>query len=186
MNKFVNVIVTTLLVISLFINNACATSSWGVDENGKYSFRRLSLIVKEEYINQPEMLIDHLQNTYPIEKAEITSENGSFSNENHLIIGLTMQDLDEARFSATFEALSRDEYVEKVFKDYYMTPNESYLGDIDQDGKITTDDARTILRVAAGLTTIRTETEMHLADANQDGIITIEDAVHVLKTCCKI
>lgn len=186
MNKFISIIVAIVLLISLFINNAYATNFWGVDENGKYSFRNIIVIVKSEYTQEAEMIINHLQNTYPIEKTEITSENGSFSSENYLILFVSLQEMDEDKFNSIFEALSKDKYVEKVSKDYYMTPNSSYLGDIDQDGKITTDDARTILRVAAGLTTISTKTEKYLADANQDGLITTQDAVDVLKSSCKI
>ena len=94
--------------------------------------------------------------------------------------------MDEEEYNSTFKALSKDKYVERVIKDYYMTPNNSYLGDIDQDGKITTEDARIILKIAAGQIQISTETEKHLADANQDGIITIQDAVDVLKISCEI
>ncbi len=186
MNKFISIVVLIVLLIGLFISNAYATNCWGVDENGKYSFRKIIVIIKDEYSQEAEIIINHLQSTYPIEKVEITSEDGNVSSENYLILVLNLQELDEDKFNSIFEALSKDNYVEKAFKDYYMTPNNSYLGDIDQDGKITTDDARTILRDAAGQTQISTETEKYLADANQDGIITIQDAVDVLKISCKI
>lgn len=186
MKKFISFVVLIVLLIVLFINNAYATICWGIDENGKYSFSKVIVIIKKEYSQEVDIVINHLQSTYPIEKTEITSDNKNFPDENCLILVLSLRELDEEEYNSTFKALSKDKYVERVIKDYYMTPNNSYLGDIDQDGKITTEDARIILKIAAGQIQISTETEKHLADANQDGIITIQDAVDVLKISCEI
>ena len=48
-------------------------------------------------------------------------------------------------------------------------------GDIDNDGKVTASDARTILRAAVGLATLSAE-KKQLADLDLDGIITAADA----------
>lgn len=51
----------------------------------------------------------------------------------------------------------------------------SLLGDLDGDGKVTTVDARTILKMAAGQIT-PTPSQKTLADMNSDGIISVMDA----------
>ena len=48
---------------------------------------------------------------------------------------------------------------------------KAYLGDVNLDGKVTSEDSRLILRMSVGL-----EKEKTLADINQDGKITSEDS----------
>ena len=52
-------------------------------------------------------------------------------------------------------------------------------GDVDRDGKITTADARLVLRFASGIET-PTENEEKAADINYDGVISIDDVRGVL------
>ena len=52
-------------------------------------------------------------------------------------------------------------------------------GDVDRDGKITTADARLVLRFASGIKT-PTENEEKAADINHDGVISIDDVRGVL------
>lgn len=54
------------------------------------------------------------------------------------------------------------------------------IGDVNQDGKLTQEDAELILRFASGTVT-PTETQKELADMNKDGKITAVDARIVLK-----
>ena len=47
----------------------------------------------------------------------------------------------------------------------------AYLGDVNLDGKVTSEDSRLILRMSVG-----SEKEKALADVNQDGAVTSEDS----------
>lgn len=53
------------------------------------------------------------------------------------------------------------------------------MGDVDQNGKVETTDARAILRMAAGIEVV-TSNAMMYADMNGDGAITVNDAVLAL------
>lgn len=54
------------------------------------------------------------------------------------------------------------------------------MGDMDLDGRVSTVDARLILRISAGLENL-TDDYLLYGDMNSDGIITLEDAVLALK-----
>ena len=54
------------------------------------------------------------------------------------------------------------------------------FGDVDGDGSITADDARTVLRASVGLTQLSDE-EKIFADMNRDGRITADDARTILR-----
>lgn len=181
MNKPIKVLVTSIILLSLLVNSVSAFASWGVDENGKYSFDKIMIIVNEQYSLNSESIIEHIQLNYPAESINILSENTDNSSEAPLVLMVELSVSDESDFQKTIKELSQEPYTENVLKDYYMTPDKSYLGDADQDGKITTEDARLVLKYAAGQTEIKTETEKFLADADQDGIITTQDAIYVLK-----
>ena len=56
-------------------------------------------------------------------------------------------------------------------------------GDIDGDGKITTQDAQLALRVAAGLEVIEDVELFKRGDVNSDGSITVYDARQILRSC---
>lgn len=59
------------------------------------------------------------------------------------------------------------------------------LGDMDLSGKVDTTDARTILRLAAGMESV-TDDALYTGDMNSDGIISIEDAVLALKKAVNV
>lgn len=61
----------------------------------------------------------------------------------------------------------------------------AYLGDVNNDGKITAADARTILRASAKLEKLDTE-KSDVADLNGDGKITASDARTVLRMSAKL
>lgn len=186
MNRFIKIFITSTLFISLFINNISAVSSWGVDEIGKFSFKNITVVVKDEYSQESEIVIEYIQFNYCVENVKIISESTNTSERTPLILLVTLPLSDENQFYITTDKFANDQYIEKVLKDYYMTTDKSYLGDANQDSKITTDDARTILKYAAGQIEIKTKTEKILADVNQDGIITTQDARHTLAICCGI
>lgn len=54
------------------------------------------------------------------------------------------------------------------------------FGDVNSDGSITADDARTVLRASVGLTQLSDE-EKIFADMNRDGRITADDARTILR-----
>lgn len=58
-------------------------------------------------------------------------------------------------------------------------------GDMNADGKILTDDARVVLKIASGQIT-PTGTQKYYADINGDGIINLSDAQKVLSQCADI
>ena len=58
-----------------------------------------------------------------------------------------------------------------------------FYGDIDGDGKITTEDAQLALRVAAGLEVIEDAEAFKRGDINSDGSITVYDARQILRSC---
>ena len=186
MNKPIRVLITSIILLSLSVNSISAFASWGVDENGKYSFDKILVVVNGSYLQNPESIIEDMQLNYPVESIKIISENTDSSTEVPLVLLLNLSELDESSFKTTVEALSNEQYTENVLKDYYMTPIETYLGDVNQDGKITTEDARMVLKYAANQIQIKTETEKFLADADRDGIITTQDATYVLKVCSGI
>ncbi len=64
---------------------------------------------------------------------------------------------------------------------------ETYkLGDVNKDGKITTSDARSILRVAAKLDKFADEDQELIADVNGDGSVNVSDARLVLRISAKL
>lgn len=60
------------------------------------------------------------------------------------------------------------------------------FGDIDNDGSVTTVDARKALRVASGMDITVTEDMLFLADLNQNGYIDLEDADIILQRAAGI
>ena len=60
------------------------------------------------------------------------------------------------------------------------------FGDIDNNGSVTTVDARKALRIASGMDTTVTEDMLFLADLNQNGYIDLEDADIILQRAAGI
>jgi len=56
-----------------------------------------------------------------------------------------------------------------------------YYGDVDKDGKVTSEDARLIMRYSVGLEKFTAE-QVAIADINKDGKVTTEDARLALRT----
>lgn len=59
--------------------------------------------------------------------------------------------------------------------------NDVLYGDIDGDGKVTTEDARLALMAAANLKSIADEDALNRADVNNDGAVTLFDARQILR-----
>lgn len=184
MKKYIKILVISILLIGLLINNVCAVCEWGVDENGKFSYKYIMVVVKEEYTDEPENVIAHIESTLDVDGVKILSVTEEYGPPLILLIYLPV--LSEEYFYSIYNALSQDPYVEFAFKEYHIGPDKSYLGDVNQDGKIQTDDARTILMYAAGHNEPKTTTEKMLADADRDGVITTQDARYALSVACGI
>lgn len=186
MNKATKIFVTSILLISLLINSIYA-AYWGVDESGQYGFDKILLVLNTTYSQEPEAAAEHIKQNYPVDNVKISTEQEDVSEESpYVMLILYLPEMEEAEFLQIFENLSEEEYTLTVSKDYYTGPCNAYLGDVTQDGKFTTEDARLVLQYASDIAEVKTETQKYLADANQDGAITIQDAVYVLKLCCKI
>lgn len=186
MERYIKILVASFLLIGLLINNVCAVCNWGVDENGKFSYKYIMVIIKDEYTNDPEAVIEHIKTEFNVEDVKITSDTDGENLDQPLTLLLYLPVLSEEYFYSVYDGLSVDPYVEIAFKDYYTGPVKSYLGDVNQDGKIQTDDARTILKFAAGQLEPKTLTEKMLADADRDGVITTQDAKYALSVACGI
>jgi hypothetical protein len=79
---------------------------------------------------------------------------------------------------------------EKVVSSWYdylgvKRPESTLKGDVNNDRKVTAEDARIILRVAAGLQKLFGQSKKN-ADMNNDGDITAEDARKVLRKSAKL
>ena len=70
-------------------------------------------------------------------------------------------------------------------KAYALDADKLYYGDIDENGKITASDARTVLRCAAGIQEI-TQRQLKIADMNGDNKITASDARKILRTAANL
>ena len=182
MKKAIKIIITPVLLIGLFVNTVFAATEWGVDEKGKFCYKHILVIIKDEYTNESETIIEHIESQYGVEKIKITSEDGT----KPLTLLVYLPALGEEYFYSVFDSISQDEYVEIAVKEYYVGDDKSYLGDVNQDGKIQTDDARMILKFAAGHIEPETKTQKILADVNEDGVIATEDARYVLSVACGI
>ena len=68
---------------------------------------------------------------------------------------------------------------------YDRTGNNFLEGDVDGDGRLTTADARTALRIAVGLDPL-TDKALTLADLNGDRRVTTADARLILRKCIKL
>lgn len=64
--------------------------------------------------------------------------------------------------------------------EYYSAGLNVTLGDVDDDGEITIDDAYTALLMSVGLITDATEQQTAAADVDKDGDVTIDDAYNIL------
>ena len=67
-----------------------------------------------------------------------------------------------------------------IIKKTSSDKNETILGDVDDDKKITAADARLALRIAAKLEKVSAE-QYKAADVNGDGIVTSADARKILR-----
>lgn len=186
MNKIIKILISTILLTVLLFNNICFAASWGVDETGKYSFEKITVVVKKQYSNDDTVAINHLKTLYPFNNIKIISEKANTAEESELILLISHPFSDEKEFNKVMTMLNEDYTVDAVLKNYYMTPADSYMGDITKDGVISLEDACSILKIAAGIDKTQTETEKILADVDKDGIITIQDARTVLKKSCGI
>lgn len=185
MKRFIKIFVASILLISLFVNSAFAVCDWGVDERGnKFGYKRFCVVIKDEYSSEPETVIKHFESVYDVVKVEVISDLEDVDHPLMLLVHLPV--LSEEYFYSIYDAVAEDPYVEFVFKDYYISPVDSYLGDVNQDGEIQTDDARTILMYAAGQLVPPNLTQKMLADADRDGVITTQDARYVLSVACGI
>lgn len=186
MKRFVKVFITSILLIGLFINNTFAIGSWGVDEHGAFSFDEILVVVKDEYSRESEAVIEHIKSDYCVENVKVISESNESSESVTLTLVVYLPVSDENGFYTTVDSLAGDIYVAAILKNYRMAPDKAYLGDMNQDGKVTTDDARTILKYAADQIEVKTKTEKFLADVDKDGKITTEDARLALAMSCGI
>lgn len=182
MKKYIKILVASILLIGLLINNVCAVCEWGVDERGKFSYEDFVVVIKEEYTNEPEVVIAHLESEFDVDEVIILSSTEDVDQPLTLLVYLPV--LGEEYFYSIYDAIAEDPYVDFVFKNYYMGPLN--LGDVNQDEKIQTDDARTILKFAAGQLEPKTLTEKMLADVDRDGVITTKDARYALSVACGI
>ena len=184
MKKIVKILVASVLLTCLLINSVFAVSDWGVDEKGKFSYKYILVVVKDEHTNEPETVMEHIKTELGVEEIEIISDTADA--EQPLILLVYLPVLSEEYFYSVYDALETDPYVDFVFKDYYLGPFVSYLRDVNQDGKIQTDDTRTILMYAAGQLDPTTKTQKILANADGDGVITTQDARYALSVACGI
>ena len=184
MKKIIKTSVISILLIGLLINSAYAVYDWGIDDDGKFSYSKVMVFIKEEYTNDPETVINNIKRKYDVISAEVISDIKD--PEHPLILLVKLPVSDEDFFYSTYNSLSQDKYVELVFKVYYVGADKSYLGDVNQDGRIQTDDACTILRYAAGHIEPETKTQEILADVDEDGVITTLDAKCALSVACGI
>lgn len=186
MKKVIKTLISTILLTILLFNNICFAASWGVDETGKYSFTKILVIIKEQYSNDATIAIDHLKTLYPFNDIKTISENASTTEESELILLISHPFSGEEEFNKAVAILNEDYTVYAVLKDYYMVPVDSYMGDINKDGVISSEDACSILRITAGIDKTQTETDKYIADVDKDGVITLQDAQIVLKKSCGI
>ncbi len=95
----------------------------------------------------------------------------------------TVQVDGDGKYRAVITATPERDNVKHIS---YCTYNSAvYFGDMDDDGKITASDARTILRIGAHLI-VGTESQKKKADINGDGKINSIDARRVLRIAAKL
>lgn len=88
------------------------------------------------------------------------------------------------------EDLLSQEYINVLYTvtnevyDINFTPR--YFGDIDDNGYVTVEDARTALRVAVKLEELKDNADRIYADVNFDGSVTVEDARFILRMAVKL
>ena len=98
-----------------------------------------------------------------------------------LEVGFVDNSADNARFDGNFAAMARalaESLCDAVGADYREQP--VVKGDVNGDGKVGADDARTALRAAVGLETLD-EKQKKAADVDGDGEITVADAREILR-----
>lgn len=181
MNNLLKSFIISIIFSFVLVNSVYGIGQWGVDENGKFSYDTVIIIIRDEYSQCSEDVIKHLEKDFGFENIKILSENTMDSTGAALTVRVDMQVVEEEQFYSKIELLKKDQYVESVLKDYYMVPSKSYLGDMNQDGQIKTDDACLILKCAAGQINPQTATEKFLADMDGDGVITTLDVRQALK-----
>ena len=67
------------------------------------------------------------------------------------------------------------------FTSAYFAASKRYYGDYDNDGQVTTDDARTALRMAVGITPAPTGNDLTCLDTDFDGEVDTDDARYILR-----
>lgn len=58
----------------------------------------------------------------------------------------------------------------------FASAEEVLMGDVDKDGKVSTEDARAVLRMASDIA----PADLTVADMNGDGVVSVKDAIEVL------
>ena len=91
--------------------------------------------------------------------------------------GLVIEDLE----------IFSEESSEFVDEEIPEDPGVQYIpGDVDGSGKISAEDARTALRIAAKLIKEPTEQQMLAADVTGDGLVQSKDARRILRVSAKL
>ena len=94
MKKIIKTSVISILLIGLLINSAYAVYDWGIDDDGKFSYSKVMVFIKEEYTNDPETVINNIKRKYDVISAEVISDIKDPEHPLILLVKLPVSDED--------------------------------------------------------------------------------------------
>lgn len=178
-------IFSIVLIFIIAANLVLQTYSGDVyeDENGYYRLKNIQIFVPMEYfetinsVTEDIKKLDYVTETFIM--TDLNDEDVFLQEYIHIFVCLEVQ--NESEFNSVFNTLFEKEYAYFVTKDYLLMKKDCLFGDIDSDGKVTSADAREILRIASGISVAETDFRKIAADVDGDGVITVVDARIVLQ-----
>ena len=110
----VKIIASTALMMLILFNTTCFAASWGVDEQGKYPFDKMLVVVKKEHSADSAAVIKHLSERYSLEKITILSDEFDEDEPTELVLMIRCSYQNENDFNELMLLLSEDDRCNKT------------------------------------------------------------------------
>lgn len=185
MKKTLSVLLCVCMILSLFTVISYAK----VYERPEYDTSKVLVTIKKEYSGQGGIyypcefsgeLVESVERLMYIDEEH--RDNPLFNKDNfHDIIALCLKEPSQENVELLLEILADNPLVESAGKNYIIYLDPLYImGDADNDGRITSGDARILLRISVGLEK-REARHVCQFDTDNDGKTTAADARKVLR-----
>lgn len=147
-------------------------SAYSPSDDMPYSETSFYVMLKEEYYDKASEVIASIDCEYVTDVLNLSNPD-DYDGPYSVMLGILLS--DEEGFELAQNYFRKQDYFSELYYEPLMGP--STRGDVDNDGKITANDARLVLRAAVNLEKV----VKYYADIDVDGRITASDARIVLR-----